>query len=74
MTLIIIYLIGVLIMFEFRTLQNRHSFEFIVFSSIFYPLIWAVWILLTTLAICADVIYGIGDKIKESKGRKMNGN
>lgn len=71
-TIVILYLLGALIVFEHYALQNRYPLEFIVFSSVFYPIIIAVWTLLFVLAIVSGAIYGIGEKIRESKGRQKN--
>lgn len=71
-SILIVYLLGALLVFEIYTLQGRHSIEFRVFASVFYPLIWLVWLFLFILAIVADAIYTIGDKIRVAKGRPKN--
>lgn len=68
-TIVTLYLLGALITCEYYTLQDRYPLEFIIFSSVFYPLIGLVWILLFILAIISGAIYGIGEKIRETKGR-----
>ena len=72
LNLLVLYLLGSFITFEYYVLKDRQEYEFIVFSALFYPLIIVVWTLLFMLGIVAGAIWGIGEKIRIAKGRQKN--
>ena len=72
--LIALYLIGSLITLCVLGSRGDCEYEWVIFATVFYPVIIAMWMLIVIVAFCATVVYGLCDLIGKLKVRKKNDN